>query len=100
MNDVRDNQEEGRFELVLDDGQVAFAEYRLAGERIIFPHTVVPEEHEGQGIASRLARHALAFAREQRLQVVPLCAFFREYMKRHPETHDLLAPEGRAMVET
>ena len=46
MTDVVDNREAGRFELELDDGEVAFAAYQLLdGNRILFPHTIVPEEH-------------------------------------------------------
>ena len=98
MSEVVDNISKHRFEIDLGDGSVAFAEYRLEGERIIFPHTVVPPKHEGKGIASRLAKAALAFARQRGLKVVPRCAFFAGYMKKHPETHDLLAPDGRAIA--
>jgi hypothetical protein len=30
--------------------------------------------------------------------VIPQCAFFASYMRRHPDTQDLLAPEGRALL--
>jgi len=92
MSDVVDNQAAGRFELDLGDDETAIAEYRLEGRRIVFPHTVVPEGHEGQGIGTRLIKGALASARKRDLTVVPQCSFFASYMKRHPETHDLLDP--------
>jgi predicted GNAT family acetyltransferase len=34
---------------------------------------------------------ALAYARAQGLKVQPSCSYVRVYMKRHPETLDLLA---------
>ena len=54
--------------------------------------------HEiGAGI--ELAQVALASARERGLRVIPKCTFFSSYMRRHPETQDLLAPEGHALLE-
>jgi predicted GNAT family acetyltransferase len=89
---VRDNRDRQRFEILLDDGDVAFAEYKRLGHAILFPQTVVPPAHEGQGLGSSLVKAALAAAREERLKVMPQCAFFASYMKRHPDTHDLLDP--------
>jgi len=96
---VVDNREARRFELELDGGDVAVAAYRLEGGSIIFPHTVVPEGYEGQGIGSRLIEAALASARERGLTVVPECSFFANYMKRHPETHDLLDPSAASLLD-
>ncbi|WP_300973445.1 GNAT family N-acetyltransferase [Sphingomonas sp. LHG3406-1] len=87
------NEEKQRFEIALDDGSVAFADYRLLRGKIMFPHTVVPPAHEGQGLASKIARVSLDWAREQKLQVIPQCTFYMNYMKRHAETHDLLDPD-------
>lgn len=89
---VINNAVEQRFEILLDDSQVAFADYSLLEGKVMFPHTVVPPEHEGQGLASALARSALAWARDEKLTVIPSCSFFVTYMQRHPETHDLLDP--------
>lgn len=80
------------------DGECAFAAYSLDGPVIDFAHTFVPEGLRGRGIATRLVEAGLAMAREQRLLVIPGCAMFSAYMRAHPETHDLLAPEGRALV--
>lgn len=93
--DVIRNEAGGRFEIHLDDGAVAFAEYRLLHGKVMFPHTVVPPHHEGQGIGSAIARESLAWARAEGLQVIPACTFYANYMKRHPETHDLLDPGFR-----
>ena len=92
MKNVVRNEAGQRFELQLDDGEVAFSDYRLTGGTIIFPHTVVPPHHEGQGIGSALAKTSLDWARAEGLKVVPACSFYANYMKRHPEVHDLLDP--------
>ena len=93
--DIRDDPEKQRFEALLADGAVAVAEYRLCPGKIIFTHTEVPPEHEGEGIASALIRFALDSARARELEVVPLCPFVAAYMKKHAEVRDLLAPEWR-----
>ena len=54
-------------------------------------HTEVPPAFEGRGIAAALVREALAWARAQGLKVWPLCSYVAVYMRRHPETQDLLA---------
>jgi uncharacterized protein len=91
MIDVRDNPAESRFETSVD-GITAFAEYRLDGDRITFTHTIVPKALEGRGIGSALVRAALGAARERGLKVVPRCSFVAAWMRRHPETQDLLDP--------
>lgn len=86
---VENNPAAGRFEAVVD-GQLAQAQYRRVGERILFTHTEVPEQLEGRGIAGQLARAGLDFARAEGLTVVPLCPFIASYIERHPEYQDLL----------
>jgi predicted GNAT family acetyltransferase len=90
---VINNEEAHRFEVRLDDGAVAFADYRRLDGKVLFPHTVVPAAHEGKGIASTIAKASLDWARAEGLQVIPQCSFYVTYMKRHPETQDLLDPD-------
>src|ERR1700748_1868166 len=94
---VKDNTEAQRFEAVVS-GHTAVAMYEIAAGVITFTHTRVPESLRGKGIANELAKVALAAARERGLKVVPKCTFFASYMKRHPETQDLLTHEGRALL--
>ncbi|MFC3069005.1 GNAT family N-acetyltransferase [Phenylobacterium soli] len=94
---VVDNTATHRFEIVLE-GETAFAEYQLVAGGIILPHTVVPTVFEGRGIASRLAVYAMDYARQRGLKVIPLCPFMAGYMKKHPETHDLVHPTYRERI--
>lgn len=84
MTDVHDNRAEQRFELAVS-GEIAIAAYRREPGRIVFTHTVVPAELEGQGIGTRLIEAALASAREEGLSVVPQCAFVAAYLRKHPD---------------
>lgn len=95
--EVRDNPAQSRFEAIVD-GQLSIASYAVRGATIIFDHTVVPEALRGRGIAGQLIAAALAAARARGLAVVPACSFVADHMRRDPETHDQLAPAGRAML--
>jgi len=94
---VRNNETDGRFEVELD-GQLAFAEYRLLASGILFPHTEVPPAFEGRGVGSALVKAALAFARERGEKIMPVCPFVAAYVRRHPETHDLVHPDYRTAL--
>jgi len=82
--DVVNNKEAGRFEMKIGD-QIAFSTYRIVEDNIIFSHTVVPIELEGQGIGTKLTKTALDFALENELKIIPLCPFVAAYIRRNPE---------------
>jgi uncharacterized protein len=89
--DIRNNEHESRFETTIE-GNVAFAEYDLEDpDRIVFTHTIVPDELSGRGIAGEIVKYALDHAREQKLTVVPQCSYVAAWIKRHPDYGDLLA---------
>lgn len=94
---VVDNRTAGRFEVHLG-GATAFAEYRLEGDSIVFPHTVVPDAFAGKGVGGALVKHGLAYARERALKVKPTCSFFAGYITKHPEYHDLVHPDFRSKL--
>jgi hypothetical protein len=95
---VRDNPERHRFEIELGDGAYAIAEYTLPEGKIMFTHTEVPPEHEGQGIGTMLIEAGLAAARERGLKVIPICPFFARYIQRHAQVQDLLEPSYRKVL--
>ena len=96
--DVIHNRTDQRFEIHLDDGALAFADYRPLDGKVMFPHTVVPTLHEGQGLGSAIAKASLEWARAEGLQVIPACTFYVNYMQRHSETHDLVDPGFRSTL--
>jgi hypothetical protein len=90
MIDVTRNESASRFEATVD-GHLCIADYRLQDGVMVMPHTLVPPALEGRGIAAELVRTALAWARAEGLKVKALCSYVALYMRRHPETQDLLA---------
>jgi uncharacterized protein len=87
---VSDNPMASRYEARVDGVLAGISEYELTPDTIIFLHTVVAEEHEGQGVGTAIARYALDDARARDLHVRPLCPFIRGWMQRHREYSDLL----------
>lgn len=82
--------EASRFELLVGD-DLALCAYRRDGALVWLTHTEVPPAFEGRGFAAALVRAALDWARSEGLRVVPSCSYVAAYMRRHPETQDLLA---------
>lgn len=89
MIDVIRNESASRFEATVE-GRLCIADYRLRPGVMVMPHTVVPPALQGRGIAAELVRTALDWARGQGLKVEPVCSYVALYMRRHPETQDLL----------
>ena len=88
--EVRHDAQAGRFEAVVD-GLLCVCEYRQDGQVLLFTHTEVPRALAGRGIAAALVGAALAWARHEGYAVKPLCSYVALYMRRHPQTQDLLA---------
>jgi predicted GNAT family acetyltransferase len=78
-----------RFEVVVD-GQTAYSKYLLAGNKMVIEHTEVPVGLEGRGIAGRIVRTELEYARAHKLVVLALCPYAKAFIGRHPEYQDLL----------
>ncbi|MFM2067746.1 MAG: hypothetical protein RLZZ584_2655 [Pseudomonadota bacterium] len=87
----------GRFSMRVE-GQLCVADYRPAvvpagpaAPVIDVVHTEVPPALQGRGLAAVLMHALLAWARAEGLRVRPVCSYARSYMRRHADTHDLLA---------
>lgn len=91
-NEIRNNPDLGRYEILVDGEPAGFAEYRLgSGGTVVFTHTEVNSKYEGQGVGSDLASGALDDVRAKGGSVRPLCPFIKRYIDRHPEYKDLVA---------
>jgi predicted GNAT family acetyltransferase len=85
------NQEAHRYELWLEDKRIGLADYSLMPGERHFVHTEVDPDQQSKGYAADLMRESLADVRaNSKDKVVPVCSYVVMYMKRHPETHDLL----------
>lgn len=90
MNQVTDNAAQNRFELI-EDGKMAYADYRLEGEVMVIPYVEADPALRGKGTAGRLMEGMMEIVRGRDLKVKPVCSYAVAYLNRHSEHHDLLA---------
>ncbi|MFT4011632.1 MAG: GNAT family N-acetyltransferase [Nocardioidaceae bacterium] len=97
---IVDNPEHHRVEARTDEGGLAgFAQYYVRDGAYVFFHTEVDSAYEGQGIGSQIAAGVVEFVRGRGFPIAPECPFIHAYMRKHPETLDLLAPSFKAAAE-
>jgi len=88
--EVRHDAAAQRF-LVEVEGASAVLEYReIDATTLDYYRTFTPTALRGTGIASQITAHALRYAQERGLHVVPTCPFVATYIQRHPEFAALL----------
>lgn len=80
--DVVHLQDQDRFEAELE-GETAFLTYHRTGDTVAMTHTIVPRAIEGRGVAARLTRTAVEWARGEGLQIDPQCSYVRAWLSRH-----------------
>ena len=73
--------EHGRF-ISIVERQQARLEYNLLPRRgIDFTYTFVPQSLRGQGIAEKLVRTGLAWARQQGFEIEASCWYVRKFLR-------------------
>ncbi len=55
----------------------------ISGEKLTVYHTEVSAEMEGRGFAKLMLDAMVAYARKNKLQVIPLCPYVQAQFKRH-----------------
>jgi predicted GNAT family acetyltransferase len=89
--EVKNNPAQHRYELSDGGTLLGIARYQPQGENVlVFTHTEIEANQEGQGYGSRLARGALDDVRRTGKRVVARCEFIAAYIESHPEYRDLL----------
>ena len=92
---IRHVAEADRGEFVLEQDGERFGElgYTITGSQLTIRHTEVNPRLRGRGAARQLLDAAIAFAREQRLMVVPRCSYASAVFARSPaEFADVISP--------
>jgi uncharacterized protein len=90
VGEIVHNAGASRFELRVQ-GQLCIAQYQMIDGVMWLTHTETPPALQGRGYAAKVVRAALDHARAHSLKVRPACSYVRTYLRRHPNTQDLVA---------
>lgn len=75
---IEHQQDKQRF-IIPVDGYEAVLEYQLSGKNIDFSRTFVPNELRGKGLAERLVRHGLKWAKSKIWLSKPVAGMCRSF---------------------
>lgn len=82
-----DKNNRGTFYIQEDEERMAEMEISVSGNNLTVHHTEVFLEGEGKGLAKKLLRAMVSYARKKNLKVIALCLFVAAQFKRHPEEY-------------
>jgi uncharacterized protein len=77
----------GAFVITGNGAQIGEMEIAVAPGKITVFHTEVVPEAEGKGIAKKLLSEMVAYARGNKLKVIPLCPYVLAQFKRHSDEY-------------
>ncbi|MCW2800749.1 MAG: family N-acetyltransferase [Aeromicrobium sp.] len=83
------NAGEQRYEIEVDGILAGFTQAFEAGDIVTFPHTVIFDQFEGQGLASELVAGALDDVRVRGKRIVVTCPYVTRFIDKHPDYADL-----------
>jgi len=80
-----DNRRRGAFIVEEDGKQVGEMVIGISETALTVYHTEVDPAMEGKGLAKKLLDEMVKYARENQLQVIPLCQYVHAQFRRHPD---------------
>lgn len=91
--DVIDNPVSQQYEAVRDGTVVGLLTYHWSSaSHVDLDHTYVAPRERGHNVGVTLLEHAIAAVRSKGATLSPGCSFVAEYIAKHPEFADLVAP--------
>lgn len=93
-NKIQQKEQDGNgmFYIEKDGDIVAELTYKLMDNGIMtLDHTETDPEMEGKGLASKLIKHSVDYAREKNLKIDPLCSYAARQFERHEEYQEVQA---------
>lgn len=86
------NDKNGVFKALNQDILVGELFYVWAGDKkFIIDHTDVNPNYNGKGVGKQMVMKAVEFARENNVQIIPLCPFAKSVFDKTSDTHDVLS---------
>ena len=90
MNDVQfavNDKGHGSFFIMEGRERIGEMVIGIDDKNVTVFHTEVSPKAEGKGLAKKLLEEMIAYARERKLSVIPLCPFVHAQFKRHPDQY-------------
>ncbi|CAG5068760.1 putative protein YjdJ [Dyadobacter sp. CECT 9623] len=91
MSEVKmklDNRKRGAFYIEEEGKQIGEMVIGVSDTTLTVYHTEVDPDKEGKGFAKQMFDKMVAYARQEHLQVLPLCQYVHLQFKRHPENFE------------
>lgn len=87
------NSKKGKFYIEENGEEIASMHYVYAEDKkFIIDHTVVSPQHEGKGLGKELLKATVAYARDKKMKIIPLCPFAKAMMQKNKAEYvDVLA---------
>lgn len=76
------------FVIKIDDSS-SYVAYSISDGIMDLYTTYTPPQLRGRGLAEKVVRAALDYAKENNLKVLPSCSYVRVFIERHPEYKSL-----------
>ena len=89
---VRRNDDDDRYELLVDGELAGFAAYADKGDQRVMYHTEVFDAFGGRGLSNVLVTQALADIRDSGKRVVAVCPLVAAFLRKHPEQAEIADP--------
>jgi predicted GNAT family acetyltransferase len=83
-----DNRKRGAFYIEEEGKQIGEMVIGVSDTTLTVYHTEVDPDKEGKGFAKQMFDKMVAYARQEHLQVLPLCQYVHLQFKRHPENFE------------
>lgn len=77
---IQHQPEQQRFVLQLE-GHQAVLDYQVNQNEIDFHHTFVPVEFRGKGLAEKLVRTGLSWAKQQHFTIHASCSYVQRFLR-------------------
>jgi predicted GNAT family acetyltransferase len=87
---IEHDKEAQRF-FLLNEGKEAYVLYRMLDNNTmeIF-RTYVPPEYRNKGLAGKVVKASLDYAKENYLKVIPICSYTEYFIEKNKEYENLI----------
>jgi len=87
----KESDSKGKFYMEDETGITSELRYSKPENGVfVIDHTETKKEFTGKGLASKLVKESVKYARENNLKIVPGCSYAKAYFDRHKEFKDVL----------